>query len=310
MKRSAPSALAGLLFTLVALFALDRLGGRAMWWVHQHTHSLLAPKMQHLATRANEDVILLGASRCHYHYVPSILADSLGLTVYNGGIDGTVCIYAHYFVLHQILQHHTPRLVCLELMPADYALTPHTPATLSFFAPYLGRVPQADSIARHLGSYWPYQVSHLYRHNAQAVANLAGLMVDKQQGGDQGYAPLPPPQVPEPWLNVTLAPARVDERKIEYLERFITLCHSRGIELVFTVSPQHTLPESHLYQPLHQLAQQHRIAMLNYHSQGLYLNHPELFRDHYHLCHKGAERYTALFAHQLKAILRTRNTMK
>ena len=69
-----------LLFVIMALFAVDRVGGVAMQWVARHTNDVLGPKLRYLQHDVHEDVVFVGASRCHHHYVPSIVADSLGIT--------------------------------------------------------------------------------------------------------------------------------------------------------------------------------------------------------------------------------------
>ena len=85
--------LISILFVLVGLFAVDRAGGFAMQWVYNNTDNYIAEKIRYLADEADEDVILLGTSRCNFHYVSTILGDSLGMTVYNGGVDGSESIF-------------------------------------------------------------------------------------------------------------------------------------------------------------------------------------------------------------------------
>lgn len=69
--------LKSLLFVFVALFAVDRIGGQIMWWVNQHTQDISGPKLKYLANEVDADIILLGTSRCNFHYVPSILSFKL-----------------------------------------------------------------------------------------------------------------------------------------------------------------------------------------------------------------------------------------
>ena len=102
------------LFVAVGLFVVDRIGGQLMWWVNQHTKDVSGPKIKYLINEVHEDVLLLGTSRCNLHYVPSIMQDSLGMSVYNGGIDASHCIYAHYFIFNHVLEHYTPKVVCVE----------------------------------------------------------------------------------------------------------------------------------------------------------------------------------------------------
>ena len=104
--------LTSILFVVLTLLIVDRIGGKIMWMVNQNTNTILGVKLKYLADEANEDIIILGTSRSNFHYVSSIIEDSTCMTVYNGGIDGSDNIYSHYFVLNQIVRHHIPKIVC------------------------------------------------------------------------------------------------------------------------------------------------------------------------------------------------------
>lgn len=292
-----------IIFVTIAFFITDRIGGEIMWWVNQHTQDVSGPKIRYLADEVNEDIVLLGTSRCNLHYVPSILSDSIGLSVYNGGIDASNNIYAHYFALNLILQHHTPKFVFLELMTSDYAQSDNSFETTSFFAPYIGKSKQGDSIFIEAGNYWYYKISHLYRYNAKAVSNIGGLLVNKQQGEDNGYLPQPKPTLPPQELEEAHTPTNVDSLKLKYVQKFINLCRSKDIKLVFMVSPAYTIADSDLYDVLKIIAKTNDIPFLDYHTKGLFLDHPEYFKDASHLWDKGARIYSSIFAHDLKNII-------
>lgn len=288
------------LFIAISLFIADRVGGQIMWWVNQHTQDISGPKLKYLADEVDHDVILLGTSRCNFHYVPSVLSDSLGLSVYNGGIDASNCIYAHYFVLNQILRHHIPKIICLELMQNDYTISDNSFETTSFFAPYIGRSERADSIFRKAGNYWPYQLCHLYRYNAKAVSNIGGLLVNKQQNSDNGYIPLPKPSFYPEKTGEAHTSQNIDKLKLQYIQKFITLCKDNDIKLVFMVSPAYTIADADLYDVLKKIAKENDIPFFDYHTQRLFIKHPEYFKDAGHLWHKGALLYTSVFAQDLK----------
>ena len=279
--------------------------GGMMWWVSQHTLDLMGPKLRYLADEVDADVVLFGASRCHYHYVPSILADSIGLSVYNGGITASDCIYSHYFALNLILEHHTPKMICLELMAADYAVAANSFEAANFFAPYIGRSERGDSVFREAGNYRAYHLCHLYRYNARALSNIAGLFINRQQGEDSGYLPLPCPKATSLQVNLEEhhTTEGVDELKLRYLRKFIELCRSRNIALVFMVSPAYSVADADLYDPLKEVAKKYEIPFLDYHTQGLFLEHPEYFKDKIHLWDKGVRLYTSIFAHDLKQLI-------
>lgn len=289
-----------LTFILLGVFAADRLGGMLMWWVNQHTMDLSAPKIKYLANDVDEEVIMMGTSRCELHYVPSIIGDSIGKSVYNAGINASNNIYAHYIMLNHILSHHTPEIICLEIMKSDYEVEKDPFTTTTFFAPYFGKNVQADSVYRKAGLYWKYKISHLYRYNAKAVSNIAGLAVNRNPNGDNGYYPMAKPPFFPTDMEAMEAPESIDNDKVYYIQRFIDLCKDNGIRLFFVVSPSYTYPASGLYDLIKEIADRNDIVFLDYHSTGLYRDCPELFMDSYHLWDEGARKYSSVFAGDLK----------
>lgn len=294
-----------LVFILISLLATDRIGGMVMDYVGQHTNDVLGPKLRYLRDSIHEDVILMGASRCHHHYLPSILSDTLDMSVYNAGVGGSNNIYSHYIVLQHILARTTPKVICLEVMPADYCPQADDFSTVSFFAPLFGHSEAADSIYLLAGNHWAYQLSHLYRYNAKASSNILGLAFNRQKGEDHGYIPLPAPrQQPATPKKEETAIDR-DSLKYVYMERFAHACQDRNIQLIFTVSPRFSTVDAHHYDVLKAFAHDHQIPFMDYHTSGLYLDHPEYFKDVSHLWDKGARRFSARFASDLKKLLQS-----
>ena len=293
-----------ILFIVILLFAFDRIGGAVMWWVNQHSNDVSAPKIRYLVNTCDQELITMGTSRSNLHYVPSIICDTIVISVYNGGIDGSDNIYAHYIMLNHILSHHIPRIICLEVMWSDFLYQEKGSFnTLSFFAPYIGLNARADSVFREAGTYWRYKISHLYRYNAKAVSNTAGLLVNRQSGGDNGYIPLPPPpHFPDTLKNSDFV-FSCDSNKVKYIRKFISLCREHNILLVFTVSPVYLIASPNEYGVLKQIADENGIPFFDYHSAGLFFDHPEYFKDNVHLWDKGARLFTSVFAHDLKMYL-------
>ena len=288
------------IFIIVGLFITDRIGGLVMNWVGENTNDVLGPKLRYLHHEIHEDVVFIGASRCHHHYLPSIIADSLGMSVYNAGVGGSNNIFSHYIVLCHILARYTPKIICLEVMPTDYCQQEDAFNVLSFFAPLYGINEAADSIYRLAGKYWQYQVSHLYRYNAKAPSNIIGLVLNRQTGNDNGYIPLPKPGSFPKELTPEKTEYGIDSLKIKYIERFIDLCRDRQVQLIFTASPKYTLVDTTYYAVLKGIAQKNNIPFLDYHTKGQYHNHPEYFKDVTHLWDEGARLYSSVFASDLK----------
>lgn len=294
--------LLSLIFLIVGYFIVDRLGGMAMWWVNQHTNDRWGPKIKYLVNEVDEDVVLMGTSRCNFHYVPSIISDTLNMSVFNGGIDASDNIFSHYIILNHILSHHKPKLICLEVMESDFALQEDPYSSIAFFAPYLGINNKADSVFLESGKYYLYTLSHLYRYNSKAVSSIAGLTY-KRINNDKGYFPASTPLIFPKGLDKEKASSKIDYKKLEYIQRFINLCHENNVKLVFVVSPRYTIVSPNHYGPLKKIALDNQVPFMDYHCTGVYHDHPEYFRDITHLWDKGARVYSMLFARDLKNIL-------
>ena len=295
--------LLSILFILGGLFIVDRLGGMAMHWVNQHTHDVSGPKIKYLINDVHEDILLMGTSRCDVHYVPSIIQDTLGMSVYNGGIDATKNIFAHYLILNHILKCYHPKLICLEVMNNDFEVMDDSFSSITYFAPYFGQNEQADSVFRLADLYYKYQISHLYRYNAKAVSNIAGLLINRNTSDDNGYFPNPEPLHCPDHLEHLNTPDQIDSLKLQYIQRFIDLCHSKQIPLVFTISPMYKEIGDDYYDVIKAIAERNGVPVLDYHTKGLFIEHPEYFRDDLHLWDKSARIYSSIFAADLKRLI-------
>lgn len=291
-----------LIIVLAGLFAVDRLGGLVMGAVGKVSNDGFSPKFRYIRNEIHEDIVFLGASRCQHHYVPEIIADSLGKSVYNAGFGSSDNIYSHFIVLNHILDRYSPRTVCLEVMPSDYNVQEDPFVFISLFAPLFGKSQGADSVFRQAGTYWKYKASHLYRYNARASSNLWGLVLNRQKGNDNGYTPLDAPGRFPGTLDREETDCSVDPQKIEYLHKFVDLCRQKGVKLVFVVSPRYTRADPSHYDVLKSFARENSIPFLDYHTSGLYLDHPEYFRDASHLWDRGARLYSSVIASDLRQI--------
>ena len=78
-----------LLYSLISfgvlLFVVDRIGGWGLDKLRNITHSQMYTKMNRIERGVTEDVVIFGTSRANHHYIPSILSDTLQMSVYNAG---------------------------------------------------------------------------------------------------------------------------------------------------------------------------------------------------------------------------------
>lgn len=289
---------------VLGILFIDQIVGKIMWWVNQHTQEHVCTKIRHMVNDVDMPLLLMGTSRCHQHYVPSILRDSVGMRVYNGGINSSDNIFAHYILLNLILQRYHPQIICLEVSANDFCKQETPFNSVSFFAPYFGRSEQCDSIFRLANLYWQYKTLQLFRYNAKATSSIAGLFAAPAIIPEDGYVPQPRPEYPikfEPsFMKIS---SDIDSTKIEILQRFISTCKKNHIKLVFTISPAYSIVNESDYDILKNISTKKDITLLDYHTQKLFLDRPNLFHDREHLWDEGAKIYTSIFASDLKQLL-------
>ncbi len=292
------------LFFAIGLYIVDRLGGKMMQWVNLNTKDVLGPKFKYIHDNIYEDIVMIGASRSHHHYVSSIIRDSLNMSVYNCGIQGSDNIYSHYMTLCLILERYSPKIICVELMFSDLEKQKNPYDKLSYFAPYFGYSNRADSLFKIGGWYWKYKISHLYRYNAKAVSNIAGLLVSRQGKDDKGYLPIKKTSTYLGKIKHLKNKRRnIDKHKLLYLKRFSKLCQQNRCKLIFTISPHFSIVDSSYYSILKDFAYKEHIPLLDYHTNGYFHNNPEYFRDETHLNDNGARHFSSIFASDLKKLL-------
>lgn len=250
---------------------------------------------------SKDELMVMGSSRAAHHYVPQILTDSLGMTCYNAGSDGE-CIYYHYCLLSAMVERGAkPRMVIYEVMNLDAEVSNGATFTLDAamdrLAPHYGEYLAIDSLFALNG--WKEKVkmiSKTYRYNSKLVQTIKCNFLPEKE--DRGYEAL------NAKMNVALyekdaaarkslpkKEAEIEERKLEYMEKFISLCKTNGIELVLCYSPYYHNTLSEGIYKIQELAKKKNVPFYEFATDEEFDN-PELFNDEMHLNDEGARRYT------------------
>ncbi len=159
------------------------------------------------------------------------------------------------------------------------------------------------ALADRCGLYVDPVFNNVPYHNGSSFF-IASLLFAFQIYGDfAGYSPNPKPAFhPDKPFTLDLD-IEVEQLKMHYLQKFIDVCRERDIKVVFAISPMFCIARKGLYAPIDSLAKKNGIPFLDYHTSGLFLDHPEYYRDGGHLWDKGAKLFTSIFAHDLKQLL-------
>lgn len=252
------------------------------------------------------DIAILGASRASHHYIPKVFEDSLHLKTRNLGIDGKN-IFTQYIVLRSIVEHsqHKPKMVILELSAIDINDTPKwNTENLNILFPYF----RSESYVRDLlkdvlptGEFYSLIISGLYRHNSN-ILTYSKLLLQGFSIKNDGYIPLyrewNKPIKYEEEHGLSIHP-----KKVEYIEKFISLCKQEDIKLIFVVSPNYKLlPNQVWVKTVKAIALGNNIPFLYHEKDSLFHSHPEWFNEPFHLNDVGAHIYSDLIANEIRQL--------
>jgi hypothetical protein len=264
------------------------------------------------------DVVCFGSSRTFRHYIPAIMQDSLGLSVFNAGANGQYLYYA-YALEQLVLERYTPQVIVLDLLP-NYVTKAESAeeelGRMSSLAPYASHPVVAGLLTSGKFNEKLKLRSRLYRYNSRLLS-LAANYFNQPGAMDNGFVyvgkskfrPLHP--FPD---DLDENPAVVyDPERIKVLKKFIRSAQEREIQVVLSFSPTATPLSPKIEEILsfyERLAQETGAPFIKFVSA----EHPRfydqtLYSDLIHMNELGGRAFTPLFTAELKKVLSGRHPL-
>lgn len=304
MKRFCKWAVA----TVVAFLALDFAFGLVMRSVMDHAKGGDTYKMNYINRRFDDSLAIMGSSRANHHYVSSLLQDSLGLSVYNCGVDGNGIFLAYCFLNNILAQGRQPAVIVYDFLPSfDLLEAGDRQKPLSRIKPFydirgmkeiLDDLSENEYIKLHLAT---------YRYNSEFLQML-GDALSPQQRVIRGYKPS------EGTITTEFAPPAdesgrgIDPLKAEYLKKFIDLCRQRSIDLVFVTSPVFFEPgENDNFAELLRLYGGSDLKLMDFRRDSLFTGRKDLFADPMHMNDTGARLFSSMLTDSLRSLAEQRS---
>ena len=285
---------------------VDYCFGRAMDFMYAHAKGGDIKEMNDVCVNNEYDIIVMGSSRAHHHYVPQIITDSLGLTCYNAGRDGNGIILMYGFY-EMITERYTPKLILYDISqgfdiyenPADQ----NDSRYLSLLKPYVKR-PNIDGIFKSLSwQEWVKTYSSLYRYNSMSLSIIKNYLSCSPYNVD-GYARLSGKMNYEPIVSGNKSFEVEDSLKLYYFERFIESNKEHNIPLVVVISPIYGAKnDDYLYTKIVDLCRIHEIPLLDYHGDSRFVTIKDYFKDTTHLNDSGAKVFTSVLINDIKELI-------
>lgn len=254
---------------------------------------------------ADEDVIIIGNSVVLNSLIPTVLQDTLGITVYNSASNGQQLAF-FYSMLDCILNRHTPKAIILGLRYDLFSVN-GIGNRYSILSPYYDMgYPVIDSCLNSTSSYAPYLMkSTFYRYNTIWWRILLYHFITPNEHGENGFIAKPiPPIFPE--IKPMGESGEPKEECLRFIDLIIRRCQDAGVRIVAIFPPL-------LYEPsdetagmdiVKKLLSSKDVTVIDDSANPYYLAHPELFYDNTHLNKDGALIYSREKASALKQILK------
>lgn len=288
-----------LFFAIV--FCLDFVFGIVMDYMSKNANSGDTKMLNSLCMDSNYDVLIMGSSRAHHHYDDMLLSDSLGLKVYNMGVDGNGIVLMNG--LWKLLsQRYTPKLIIYDVEPAfDLMVYKEDDANrryLSKLKPYF-HTPCVDSIF-HFVSPLEEIKNHsvFFRYNTDFF-NVIKNYVSYSQVPRFGYAPIQGVMTDGEKRPIITESIKTDDVKIYFLRNLVVDVRSKGGQIIFIASPKYHVSSSEVYQPLRDICDEYKVPFWDYYNDSTF-QESEYFKEPMHLNKKGAEVFSNYIVNKIK----------
>ena len=280
----------GILF--LSVIVVDLSLGHGLEYITSHIRVGGQGRDNYIASETNEDLLVFGSSRAVHHYNTPMMDESLNMTCYNCGDDGSGIILS-YGRLVMIKERYIPRIIIQDVNPDFDLLLDDNHKYLGWMKSHY-KDENIRSIFEDIDKTEKFKMaSFLYRYNSRFLQNVVTYITGMaNDGGNQGYRPL--------YGKIEKIHHRnngefkesydFDSLKLKYVNKFIDL--SKNSRLVFVVSPIWRGMDSLKLLPIKKICKERGIEFIDYSNCSKYVHNDKYFVDEIHLNSDGANEFT------------------
>lgn len=275
----------------LAVFIADLVVGQACEYLSSHAKGGDTQSHFQITRQQKAPVIIMGSSRAVHHYIPKHMEDSLGVEVYNCGVDGNGILF-QYGRLSMILKRYTPKVIIYDAVPSfDISTTSDIAKDLKWLKRWYGEA-VLDTLIRDISPTERLKLrSNLYKYNGAIFQMLSDNIRPQQDVQYHGYKPI---YETMEYYTPSGTDSIVDWHPLrkKYFEKFIRLCHDNNIALVVVFSPWYGKQSSLPYTHLTDLCNKENIQIIDFYGGSPLNDRKDLFADVSHLNDEGATIFT------------------
>jgi hypothetical protein len=287
--------LTGFLLIIVPAFILvDYIGYRVLDHFFFTMHRGREFNTRQAMESISPDLLFLGASQCQGNYDPAVFERALNASVFNAGMGAQHVDYQEV-IGSRVIERNQPKIIVWDFDPK--LLAPDNGVYLKTgLSPYYAK----DSLARKkLDAIDPFmqlkQWVFSYRYNSLLMQIVNGNFGKAEK--KQGYTPYACGKLKQKEI-VTADTYRGlsgdSYRKMDVMRSALKAWTSKGISVYVVVSPMYKKIEAPIegIAAIRKICEEVGVPFYDFSQLDAVYNDPGNFRDHIHLCKRGAEIYS------------------
>ena len=293
-----------LLILLVIMFIVDRGLGSIIEYYFENEPLGDTASFAHAINNPKEDVLIYGSSRAVHTYDTRIITDSLGLSCYNCGRNGSNIIYGSAVLAGALESSHLPKLIILDLTAKEIEWRDDKSGSdilAGMVLPYVLTNPNFEKLASDLfpAELFKAKVSKLYAYNS-LILSIFRNYSRSDNDNINGYQPLIGSKLTEE-APVFSDRDKIDQYSKERLEYFVKSVTDKKIPLVTILSPMYAQPfkDNESLRVTKEVLSKYNIKLWDYSQDPKYARR-ELFYDAAHLNTKGAQMFSSEITSRIK----------
>lgn len=293
-------------FIFIVIF-FDKIGGIVCEKLYAKSKDYNIHRLRYTLDSTKQDILIFGSSRAQYHFIPSIINNTTGLTSYNCGFAGQGLLFS-YIQLHESLKRYKPRLVVLEVSP-NILIDPESQRKLKILTPFHKKDPVIFNALTDGEVFEKVKLlSSIYPYNS-TIASLITGRYKTDLDTLNGFIPLEGKidtigLINE--MNRSFPTTSELSEKLNVLKQFITLCNNNNIKIAIVVTPvyQSNTNLDAMTKDIESSCQGFKnLYFLNYSKLDTTFQHITYFKDKLHLNYEGAKIFSAIVSEKLKEII-------
>ncbi len=268
-------------------------------------------------SRINADILIQGSSRAYRHISPRIIDSAFASNSYNLGMGGYGFFMQYYRFLFYLEHNKSPKYILQNVDPSAFVKQKDLFGYLQFL-PYLHDSLIAKAVTSYNGIDWKdiYIPLFKYRSNYHLVAK--GLLdnVHTSKKGNEKYKGFNSPDShwDTAFANFKLKNPngyrdKLDKETITLFEKFLDMCKTKGITVVFIYTPEYyqaqqmLLNRDSIMNIFRNYSTEYHIPFLDYSKDSICFDTANFYNSQ-HLNRWGVKKFDAKLVSDLKGIIK------